>query len=179
MNQRLKNFLKIFGIFILAALFFNIVLEILHKILVPGTRAITSGWLLGMLFLTYVPYSIIGALVKIKKNFSAIQMGIISALVGVIVIEVSGWIIRIFREGILSNWFGFTITIIYWFGAWAIPTYIIDKYFKKELKQCTGSGDKRPWWQQEIIWIAIILGIVMLAMTSLPILAKLFIQNGN
>jgi|GEM_PF-1826323 len=89
-------------------------------------------------------FSIPGFLLFISKKFNFVKMGLFSLFAGFI-LEFSGIFPVVCGEPMdwLHNWHNFDVpywTIIgtllsslYWFAAWAIPSYIISKYlFKKE-----------------------------------------------
>ena len=133
MKDKIK-FLKIYAIFFFSALLVNLSLEIgLRLILWIPEPLDIRGIIIFFLF-----FSVFGALIFFYKNYEARKMGLLSLLFGQIcefTFMKPEWVQNFYALKInMDVIMPFILSsIIYWFPAWFIPSYIIHKYIKKFL----------------------------------------------
>ena len=127
MNYRITEFIKVYLVFLVSALLVNVSMELLIG---------NPGW---GIVVFYMLFSIAGTAIYLVARYRAWTMGILS-LIGGTICELS-----FMQPDFLRDLFAFRfsprlaltmlITIVYWFLAWAVPAYIIRKYFSKWISE--------------------------------------------
>lgn len=126
------KFLKIYLIFILSALMINLLLEISFRVVfkIPEPLDIFG------IIIFFSIFNFFGSLIFFHKNYEARKMGLLSLLFGQILeftFMKPEWVLKFYALEISGETIApFIISsLIYWFPAWAIPSYIIHNYFSK------------------------------------------------
>ncbi len=132
-NNKIIKFLKIYIVFFLFALLINLTLEIVFRLIIQIPEPLDIRGIINPFFSIF---SFFGSLIFFYKSYGPRKMGLLSLVFGQIcefgfmkpewvrkfyALEISGETIAPF---IISS-------IIYWFPAWFIPSYIIHKYIIK------------------------------------------------
>ena len=124
-KKNIVRFLKIYLIFMLCFFLFNLTIELL-------VHPVEIG-----IVVFYLMFHFIGSIIFLIKNYGPKQMGALSLVAGFIMeftFMQPDWIHKIYTYNL--EWgliVTLAITAFYWFMAWAIPSYIIHKYFTKSM----------------------------------------------
>ena len=132
-KDKIFRFLKIYLVFIICTLAINLLLEIVLRFVfeIPEELDIRG------IILFFSIFNLFGALIFLLKNYKPIKMGLLSLIFGQILeftFMKPEWVLRMYT----FEFSGETIapfilsSIIYWFPAWAIPSFILYKYATKE-----------------------------------------------
>ena len=132
MKDGIIKFLKIYLVFILFAVSINLFLEISLRFIfeIPETLDIKG------IMIFFSIFNFFGALIFFFRRYKAKIMGLLSLVLGQ-VCEFSfmrpEWVQKIYALEIgMDVIMPFIISsIIYWFPAWLIPSYVIHRYLKK------------------------------------------------
>ena len=131
-KNRTIKFLKIYGVFFLFALLINLLLEIVLRLIlwIPEPLDIRG------IIIFFSIFSFFGSLIFFYKSYRPKKMGLLSLLFGQIcefTFMRPEWVqnfyaLKINMDAIMPFIFS---SIIYWFPAWLVPSYIIHKYVIK------------------------------------------------
>ena len=154
-KYKILEFLKIYTVFLLCAFLVHVlILEVLiAPSLVEERREFVSEhgvrpyieFTLGATIL-YAIFNIPGSLIFYFKKFNPKRMGVLSLIFGFI-LEFSrvlpgseeggaSWVQEWYNLEITGGTIvGTIISGLYWFAVWAIPTFIIQKYFKLKVEE--------------------------------------------
>jgi len=132
MKDGIIEFLKIYLVFILFAVWINLFLEISLRFIfeIPETLDVKG------IMIFFSIFNFFGALIFFFRKYKAKIMGLLSLVLGQ-VCEFSfmrpEWVQKIYALEIgMDVIMPFIISsIIYWFPAWLIPSYVIHRYLKK------------------------------------------------
>ena len=132
MKDGIIKFLKIYLVFILFAVLINLFLEISLRFIfeIPETLDVKG------IMIFFSIFNFFGALIFFFRKYKAKIMGLLSLVLGQ-VCEFSfmrpEWVQKIYALEIgMDVIMPFIISsIIYWFPAWLIPSYVIHRYLKK------------------------------------------------
>ena len=132
MKDGIIEFLKIYLVFILFAVWINLFLEISLRFIfeIPETLDVKG------IMIFFSIFNFFGALIFFFRRYKAKIMGLLSLVLGQ-VCEFSfmrpEWVQKIYALEIgMDVIMPFIISsIIYWFPAWLIPSYVIHRYLKK------------------------------------------------
>ena len=132
MKDKIIEFLKIYLVFILFAVLINLFLEISLRFIfeIPETLDVKG------IMIFFSIFNFFGALIFFFRRCKAKIMGLLSLVLGQ-VCEFSfmrpEWVQKIYALEIgMDVIMPFIISsIIYWFPAWLIPSYVIHRYLKK------------------------------------------------
>jgi len=129
MDNKITRFLKIYLVFIVSALVINLFLEIIFRFLFEIPEELD---IFGIL-LFFSIFNLFGTVILFFRNYNPIKMGLLSLIFGQI-LEFTfmrpEWVLRMYA----FEFSGETITsfvissILYWFPAWLIPSFILHKY---------------------------------------------------
>ena len=121
------KFLKIYIVFILFALLVNLSMEVM--IPTPEEKQMTG------IIMFYLIFSFFGSLIYILKSYRPVKMGMLSFVIGFIMELIfmrPQWVLKIFGLNIGGDVIvAALVSSLYWFIAWGIPSYILQRYFFK------------------------------------------------
>lgn len=134
MKRKLVRFLKIYLVFMLFVLVINLSVELLIS---PENRKTIAeqGWsyfvqhqLVGIIIF-FVLFSLVGAMIFLKKKYKPKKMEILSFIIGFaleFIFMKPEWVQNIYALKIGEDVIGAVIgSSFYWLAAWGIPSYII------------------------------------------------------
>ncbi|MHA1506729.1 MAG: hypothetical protein ACTSR0_06080 [Candidatus Asgardarchaeia archaeon] len=131
MEGRIINFLKVYSIFMFFALVINLFLEISLRFILEIPEPLD---VLGVVIFFSI-FNFLGALVFSIKRYTPSRMGLLSLILGQFLeftFMKPEWVLRMSAFEFSGETIApFMITsIFYWFPAWAIPSYVIQKLSK-------------------------------------------------
>ena len=132
MKDRVIKFLKIYAVFFLFALLVNLSLEIGLRLIfqIPEPLDVRG------IIMFFSLFNFFGALIFFYKKYRARKMGLLSLIFGDIcefTFMKPEWVQSIYALKInMDAIMPFIISsVIYWFPAWTIPSYVIHRYVIK------------------------------------------------
>jgi len=125
------KFLKIYVIFFLCTLLINLSLEIFLRFIMHIPESLDVPGII----MFFSIFNLVGAFIFFNKEYDAKKMGLLSLLIGQIcefTFMKPEWVQNFYALQISMDAIApFIISsLIYWFPAWAIPSYIFHKYVK-------------------------------------------------
>ena len=126
----ISKFLKIYALFFLFALLINLSLEIVLRLILWIPEALDIRGII----IFFSIFSFFGTLIFFYKSYRPRKMGLLSLVFGQIcefTFMKPEWVQNFYALEIsMDAIIPFILSsIIYWFPAWFIPSYIIHKYF--------------------------------------------------
>ena len=129
--MKIINFLKIYLVFFLSALMINLLLEISLRLVFKIPEALDIRGII----IFFSIFNFFGSLMLFFKKYDARKMGLFSLIFGQFLeftFMKPEWVLKIYALEIGGDVLApFIISsLLYWFPAWAIPSYLIHKFMK-------------------------------------------------
>ncbi|MCD6591162.1 MAG: hypothetical protein J7K72_04285 [Candidatus Aenigmarchaeota archaeon] len=131
MGNRIITFVKFYIMFFIFAILVNLSLEIAFRFVLEIPEKLD---IMGIIMF-FIIFSLLGALVLFFKRYSAVKMGILSLIIGHIcefTFMRPEWVQNIYSLKIgMDVVVAFVVSsVFYWFPAWLIPSYVINRIYQ-------------------------------------------------